>query len=169
MTGIAPQGSTKSICWNYIKIISNDDKLFTENKHTHKCILCNWSASLSFSKSGKKLTVSYYTTRPNSHLLSSHSDIEEIAALKISSTEAKVKKEKEVEHKLLSPHVSSVSSTISPPPLKKSRQEILICFLQLQIGVTKLFVSKPTGFYIPRQVYLSVFFVMILSRLFWLL
>ena len=165
MTGIAPQGSTKAICWNYIKILSNDDALFTQKKHTHKCILCDWSAPISFSKSREKLTVSYYTTQPNRHLLSSHSNIEEIAALKISSNETKVKKEKEVEHNLQSSHVSSASSTIAPPPLKKSRQETLIRFLQLQIGVMKLFASKPNGFYVPPQVYLSVFFVMMLSRL----
>ena len=65
------------------------------------------------------MTVSYYTTQPNRHLLSSHLDIEEIAAFKISSTETKVKKEKEVENKLLSFHVSSASSTVASPPPKK--------------------------------------------------
>ena len=119
MATITPQGATTAICWKYIKILSNDDELFTQKKHTHKCILCDWSASIAFLKPGKKMTVSYYTSQPNRHLFGSHLHIPEIAALKISRTETKVKNEKEVENKLLSSHVSSASSTVPPPPQKR--------------------------------------------------
>ena len=66
------------------------------------------------------MSVSFFIAQPNRHMLSNHSEHEAIAAMKNSSNETKVKKEKELGNNLLSTHVLSVATAtataVAAPP-----------------------------------------------------